>query len=150
MKRIICLFLSLVMVLPYLTFSSVAAEATTDIIYLDDGSYITIVTTERTARASGTKTASRTYSYTESDGDVSWKAVLQGTFTYNGTSATCTASSCTVTIYDTAWYQVSKTTEKNGAVARAELTMGYKFLGVTVKKVPLSMTLTCDANGNLS
>lgn len=150
MKKFFCFVFAIIILMPCFAFESAASESTADIIYLNDGSYISITTSESNARASGTKTASRTYSYTESDGDVSWQAVLQGTFTYNGTSATCTASSCTVTIYDTAWYQVSKTTEKSGAVATAELTMGYKFLGVTVKKVPLTMTLTCDANGNLS
>ena len=34
--------------------------------------------------------------------------------------------------------------------AVGELTMGRKFLGITVEKVPVSMRITCDANGNLS
>lgn len=39
---------------------------------------------------------------------------------------------------------------KSGNTATADLVMGRKFLGITVQKETLNMTLTCDANGNLS
>ena len=117
---------------------------------MDDGSYLTISLLIIQTRASGTKTATKTYQYTDSDGNIAWKAVLKGTFTYTGTNATCTSSACNVSIFDSSWYTISKWAGKSGGAATAELTMGLKLLGVTVKKVPLSMTLICDANGNLS
>lgn len=123
------------------------AEST---IYLKDGSYITIELSCVETRASGTKTASKTYTYRGNDGAEAWRAVLEGTFTYNGTTATCTASSCDVTITDTAWHIISKTANKSGSSAVGELTMGRKWLGITINKETVNMRITCDANGNLS
>lgn len=150
MKRLCCLMFTLLLLLPVLIVTSSASETSLDVVHFEDGSYLTIQLIESNMRAGGTKTANKTYTYTENDGTVAWKAVLNGSFSYTGSSAVCTSSICSVTIYDTAWYQVSKTTSKNGATATAELTMGYKLLGITMKKVPVNMTLTCDPNGNLS
>lgn len=150
MRKVLCLLVLFCILLPCIIITGSANESSTEVVYLDDGGYLTIYVSAIDTRSSTVKNGSKTYQYTNSNGEVSWKAVLNGTFTYTGSSATCTASSCTVTVYDSAWYQVSKTTGKSGGTATAELTMGYKFLGVTTKKVPVSMTLTCDANGNLS
>lgn len=127
-----------------------AAECDADAIYFDDGSRIVITLQILQPRASGTKTASKTYSYVNGNGVEEWRAVLTGTFSYTGTSAMCTSSSCNVTIYESAWYEISKMAGKSGGTATADLTMGLKYLGITTKKVPVKMTLTCDANGNLS
>lgn len=149
MKRFFSYFLIVSMLLVLLPVQVNAAEADEEIIYLEDGSYISITVEEHGSRASGTKTGSKTYTYTY-DGGTAWKAILSGTFSYTGTSATCTNSGCSVTIYDSAWYTVSKSAGKSGNSATASVTMGRKSLGVTVAKVPISMKLTCDANGNLS
>lgn len=125
-------------------------EADTNIIYLDDGSYITVELTWADTRATNTKTATKTYTNKASNGDEQWRAVLRGTFTYTGTTVACTAASCDVTITNTNWYIVSKSATKSGNAAVGELTMGRKFLGITVEKIPVSMRITCDANGNLS
>ena len=79
-----------------------------------------------------------------------WKAVLTGTFTYNGTSAACTASSCNVTIYDSNCHEISKSATKSSNTASASVTMGRKFLGITVAKNDYSISLSCDKNGVLS
>ena len=55
-----------------------------------------------------------------------------------------------VTIYDSSWYTVSKSASKSGNTATGSVIMGDTANGVTVKRVPVSLTLTCDANGNLS
>lgn len=144
-----CLALLLLLVLSVMPTAS-ASEYVADVYYFDDGSYITVHLEESTFRAGGVKTGNKTYTYWDSNGTAEWKAVLTGTFSYTGSSATCTTCTCSVTIYDSAWYQVSKTTGKSGATATANVTMGYKFLGVTTKTVPVTITLTCDPNGNLS
>ena len=105
---------------------------------------------ESASRSSGTKSGRATYNYYDSNGARGWTAVLNGTFTYTGSSATCTASNCNITIYDSAWYTVSKSASKSGNSATAAVTMGKKLLGVTVTRVPVDLILTCDANGNLS
>ena len=152
MKRFLSIALLITIFITLLPFNTNALSNTlaNDIIYLDDGSYITIELTWSEARASGTKTGSKTHRYYNSNGVEEWKAVLRGTFTYTGSSATCTAASCDVTITNTNWYVVSKSATKSGNAAVGELTMGRKFLGITVDKETINMRITCDANGNLS
>ena len=152
MKRFlsIALLITIFITLLPINTNALSNTLTNDIIYLDDGSYITIELTWSEARASGTKTGSKTYTNRDSSGNENWKAVLKGTFTYTGSSATCTAASCNVTISDSAYYVVSKSATKSGNAAVGELTMGRKFLGITVDKETINMRITCDANGNLS
>ena len=88
-------------------------------------------------------------SYNSAD-ELLWKAVLTGTFTYNGTSATCTASSCNVIIYDSDWHEISKSATKSSNTASASVTMGRKFLGITIDKETFYLSLSCDKNGVLS
>lgn len=150
MKRMLTAVLSIVVLFTMQIMTVHAKETTDNIVYFEDGSYLTIFVNQDNSRASGTKTASKTYQYTDSDGDIAWKAVLTGTFSYTGYSAQCTSSYVDVTIYNSGWYVVSESAGKSGSSATGDITMGLKKLGITVKKVPLSMTLTCDANGNLS
>lgn len=121
-----------------------------NVILFDDGSYIERSTSELSTRTTNTKSGKATYNYRNSEGTLLWQAVLSGTFTYTGTTSTCTGASCSVTIYDSNWYQVSKSTSYSGNTATAQLTMGQKVLGVTISKPSYTLTLSCDANGNLS
>lgn len=148
MKRILAFILVVTLAFSVFPMAGLAAEV--ERIYLEDGSYFLITIVEWDSRASGTKTASKTYTYNSSSGVALWKAVLKGTFVYTGTSSTCTASSCDVTILDSDWYVVSNTAGKSGNSATAELTMGHKLLGITVNKKTANLALTCDENGNLS
>lgn len=119
-------------------------------IYFEDGSYMTVEIISKGARASGSVTGSKPYTYYGSDGNAKWKAVITGSFSYSGSSATCTSSSVDVTIYDSSWYTVSKSASKSGNTARASVTIGEKRGGVTVTKVPVSLSLSCGKDGNLS
>lgn len=152
MKRFLSIALIIAALIALFSINTYALTNTQadDIIYLEDGSYITIELTWTETRASNTKTGSKTHRYYNSNGVEEWKAVLRGTFTYTGNSATCTAASCDVTITNTNWYVVSKSAAKSGNAAVGELTMGRKFLGITIDKEPISIRITCDANGNLS
>lgn len=151
MKRLCCALLAvmLIAVLPLNCFAA-ANEIETSIRYLDDGSYVIETLEVSRGRSAGSVTGTKTSTGYGEDGTAEWKAVLTGTFTYTGSSATCTASSVSVTVYNSNWYTVSKSATKSGATASASVTMWYKMLGVTTKKVTVTPTLTCDANGNLS
>ena len=153
MKRI-RIIISLVLCLFYLIPTTAIATSITmqesDRIYLDNGYYITIEITESPERASGTKSGTKNYVFRSGSGSELWRASIRGTFTYTGSSATCTAASCTITITDTAWYEISKNASRSGATAIGDFTTGHKILGVTVKKETVNIRLTCDANGNLS
>lgn len=152
MKRIVCIILAMLLLLFVIPTNTMAAQQghKENIIYLEDGSYLEITISEGVSRAAGTKSGSKTVVYRDSNSAEQWRVVLSGTFTYTGTSATCTASSINATITDTAWYVVSKSASQSGATASGELTMGRKFLGITVDKEPVGLTLTCDKDGNLS
>lgn len=148
MKRLVCSVLMIALVVCMLPVYANAAECET--IYLDDGSYIIVETITGGARASWSVSGGKQYTHYDSGGSSNWKVVLNGTFTYTGSSSTCTASSVDVTIYDSSWYVVSKSASKSGNTATGSVVMGEKAGGVTVTRVPVSLTLKCDANGNLS
>lgn len=146
-------FVAVALIIALLPMYAFAAQETTDqsnVIYYDDGSYITIDIISIDSRATQTKIGSKVYTYYDSNDNVEWKATLTGTFAYNGYSCTCAVSSYTVDIVDTDWYEISGSTTRSGNSAVLDLTMGRKMLGVTVKKLTIEMTLTCDVSGNLS
>lgn len=149
MKRVFSFILAAFMLVTVFPVSSKAAEKTVETIYYDDGSYMTVEVICSPARATWSVTGNKQYTYYESNGVAQWKAVLKGTFTYTGSSASCTESSVDVTIYNSAWYVGSKQASKSGNTAKASVTMKRTYNDVTAT-VPVSLTLTCDANGNLS
>lgn len=118
--------------------------------YADDGSYMVESITYLDSRASGTISGNKNTKYYDENGALQWTVTVTGTFSYNGSSATCTASSCSVSISNSEWYTISKSASKSGSSATGSATMGKKVLGTTISKVSSSVTLTCDANGNLS
>lgn len=150
MKRIICSLLAAVLVLGWIPFFGSAAEREQEIIQFEDGSYIVAEVITRGTRASGSTSGSKKYTYYNKTNVAQWKAVLDGAFTYNGSSATCTSASCSVTIYNSEWYTISKSASKNGSTAYGSVTMGTVALGTVEERVPASLSIKCDKNGNLS
>lgn len=152
MKKLWKAILSVLLIMAILPAGVLAAEETCaeEVIYLDNGDYITVELTMAETRASNTKVARKTYTYYGSDNAEDWRAVLWGNFIYNGTTVTCNAAGCDVTITDTAWYIVSKTAGPSGSAAVGSLTMGKKLLGITVATETVNMRIDCDANGNFS
>lgn len=146
MKRFVCL--TFVMVLMIALFPVKVSAAEKEIISLDDG-YIVVDVFSLGMRASGSVTGGKQYTYYDNSNTAQWKAVLTGTFSYTGSSSSCTASSVDVTIYNSAWYVFTKSASKSGNTAKASVTMKRTYDGIPVS-VPVSLTLSCDANGNLS
>lgn len=156
MKRISALLLSLLMIFA-LSVNSFAVAGTDDVsaetntVCFEDGSYmVTEIITENTARATQTKSGSKNISFYNSDDVIQWSATLKGTFSYTGSSATCTASSITYTIYDSKWKIPTATASKSGNTATGHVVAKSYFLGVPVKTVERDITLTCSATGTLS
>lgn len=152
MRRIIAFLISALFLGAsfFVSVSATEVEGEVCVWVFEDGSYITESFSMNRSRASGTVSGSKTRNFFGSDGDLEWKVVLSGSFTYTGTSATCTSSTCNVTIYDSNWYTVSKFSNKSGNTATASATIGEKLLGVTVRQVPVSLSISCDKDGNLS
>lgn len=70
---------------------------------------------------------------------------LTGHFTYDGISAVATSASVTVSAGVSGASLLSKSAYTSGASAIATASVSY--LGITLNK---TVTMTCDANGNLS
>ena len=150
MKRIISCILIAVLTLSVIPFTCFAADTEVVVICYEDGSYMTETISAQGFRASGTKTGTKTRNYYNADNTLAWKVVLTGKFTYTGSSATCTSSSISTEIYESGWYTVSKNAGKSGNSATGTAVIGEKVLGVTTGKIQVDLTLSCDANGNLS
>ncbi len=123
------------------------------VVYFKDGSYIeTIITqnTDFTVYSTNTTSGSKIVTYKDSDGVAQWSATLTGYFTYNGSSATCTSSSISYNIIDSAWKISSATATKSGSEAIGNIIAKRYFLGIPTKTVEKEFTLTCSATGVLS
>ena len=135
----------------FCSVSAVAYAANAgETIRLENGDYIEVTVRALPVRAAETKSGAKNYSYYYADDTLAWQAVLSATFTYNGTSSSCTSASCSVSVYDNDWYVVSKSAVKDGDTAVAKFMMEYKSLGVTMSKDTYRLTLSCDKNGNVS
>lgn len=150
-KKFLSVFLIIVALMYVMPISGRALEENTaDIIRLADGSYIEVTVEQYDMRRTNTKSGKKNYVCRSEDGTELWIATLHGTFTYNGTTATCTSSSFSFQAYDDAWYLVSDATSRSGAMAYTTFTAGKKLLGVTILKETQEMTLTCSPTGTLS
>lgn len=152
MKRIICLMIVCVLAISTLPFGGRAAAYGEEVIVetFGDGSYITEKVLSVQTRAGGTVSGSKEKNYYDSNGGPYWKVVLSASFTYTGSSATCTSANCSVVCYSSDWYVISKGSGKSGNTASASATMGEMEGGVTVRRVTAYLTIQCDGNGNLS
>jgi len=152
MKRFACFFLVFLLLATIAPMTCYAAETDGEkvVARFHDGSYITEKIVVNGMRYSKVRSGDKVRTYYGGDGSVAWKVTLSASFTYTGSSAICDSASCSVSIYNSAWYTISKSSDKSGNTAYGYATLGEKYLGVTVSKVPVSLSLSCDANGNLS
>lgn len=79
-----------------------------------------------------------------------WSVYLKGTFAYNGKTVSCTDASVRYYIYDNDWEMIYCNSEKSGAMAKANFKFKQYKLGVPLKEIEKSITLTCDTNGKTS
>ena len=147
-KIIVCvLILSL---LPVNIFGAETDIADENVIYFEDGSYIVITISSIETRATNVRIGTKDCKYFNSNNVTQWTLTITGSFTYNGFSSTCNGASYTVEIENDNWYEISGSAGRSGSTAVAEVTMGQKWLGIKIKEETMQITLTCDANGNLS
>ena len=120
------------------------------IIFTNNGECLEVTVPKIINSQRGTITGQKAYRYRDSDGVVQWTATLTGTFTYNGSTATCTAASCVTSVQSGNWHETYNHAYPSGNTAQADITMVRKVLFVTVQTETAHLVLTCDANGNLS
>lgn len=123
--------------------------------YLENGNYVeTIITEENTTntmmgRATSSKTGSKTEFYRNGDGEVMWTIAVRASFTYNGSTATCTQSSVITTCPSNMWKVSNTSASRKGNTGTAYATGKRYTNGFVVESVNRSVTLTCSGNGTL-
>jgi len=103
-----------------------------------------------TEKTRGSVTAHKPYYHCNSSGSLLWTATVTGTFTYNGSTSSCTNASYDTQISNSSWSEQSGTAYPSGNSAIADVVMARRLLFIVVETVPVTITLTCDKNGNLS
>ena len=126
-----------------------------EIEYLDDGSYFeTVITTESnsgmTTLSSKSVTKTKTSYYKNSNGTILWYVKVTGTFTYGNGSSKCTSSSVTAESKSEAWKITSKSASKSGNKATAKATAKRYYGGSVAETKNKTVTLTCSPSGNFS
>lgn len=155
MKKYLILLLSISLILCNPNSAS-AASSTRNIVVetFEDGSYIeTVIEEIETASSYATtytKSGKKTSTYKNSSGDTLWSVSVTGTFTYDGSSATCTKSTVSTTSYNSNWKISSSSASKSGATATATATAKKYLDGTYIKSITETVTLTCSKSGTLS
>ena len=126
-----------------------------EIEYLDDGSYFeTVITTESnsgmTTLSSKSVTKTKTSYYKNSNRTILWYVKVTGTFTYGNGSSKCTSSSVTAESKSGAWKITSKSASKSGNKATAKATAKRYYGGSVAETKNKTVTLTCSPSGNFS
>lgn len=127
-----------------------------EIIPLDDSYYMEVITydttfaqanTASTTATTYTKSPSKTHNIKNAANNTLVSYTLYATFTYNGSTSSCTSVSYSTTVYDSTWCFTSATASRSGNKATGSYTAKCPTLGQTVSN---TITITCDANGNIS
>lgn len=96
-----------------------------------------------------TVTETKYVSYFSAEGELLWTAFLTAEFSYNGKKSVCDSADTGCMICDSDWKLVSKDRSKNGNSASAGFKIRQYKLGVPLKTIEKTITLTCDKDGNI-
>lgn len=160
-KRVICIVITLLLgLLCALPASAATDPATTndatetvvDIEHYADGSYgvitlkdVSVVTGGDASR--GTVSKTKSYKYYNSSNEHVWTVSLTATFSYTGSSATCTSATPSHTIYNSNWKVTNETASISGNSATGNFTVKRYVLLIPVETVNKTLTLTCSNTG---
>lgn len=119
-----------------------------------DGSSVEILVYQSPVYTRGNSysmSGSKVYNSTNAAGELLWTFKLTGVFkVVEGSSVYCTSASHSYTIAEDDWNYVSGSSYKSGNKAIGNAEFNRKALGIVVETDTCTVTLTCDANGNLS
>lgn len=117
--------------------------------YFDDGSYIVTELSENTITTFAAQTTSsyKVSHFYNSNNVKEWTVRLDATFSYTGSSATCTSAKTSNTIYNDAWKVTSAVPSKSGNKATGTFTVKKYALGIPIKTVNKTLTITCSNTG---
>ena len=101
-------------------------------------------------RATSTKTGSKTAVLYNSSDEKLVTLKLTGTFSYTGSSATCTSASTSYTIHEDSWSVTSAIASKSGRQAIGNFTSKHYMLGIPIQTRETTITISCSNTGTLS
>ena len=152
-------FLSLLIITSILfcTKSNIAYSQSTpitsyEIEYISEDIYIEtfIIECENNAsKSTTTVTRSKVSNVYNSNDEVLTSFVLTGTFIYDHSTSRCTNVSCTTTIYNDTWKFTSTSATKSGITANGSYTVKQYLLGYEINSISRTLTISCDAHGNV-
>ena len=158
MKKVFSFALSMLTLLLTICFFVSAEDYTiTEVEYLEDGSYFVTTVSKQINyniaslfAKSSSITRTKSTGYYDSNGDAYWTASITATFTYNGTTSSCTTVSESKTIYNSSWRCTAANCYKSGATATGDFTFKRYASLIPVQTINRTLTLTCDKNGNVT
>ena len=151
-KELSVLFLCLLMLFscPLTALASENETTEVDVEYFDDGSYLVTETTfDNTLTRASTKSATRRLTYFNANDVSEWYFELSATFSYTGSSVTCTRADVATKIYNDQWKVKDTSSSKSGGKATGTIEIKYTVMGVTIKTVTKTLILTCSRDGTI-
>lgn len=127
-----------------------ALEENYNTTYYENGYYYEISITVTNSVARSVKEGSKTIYCKNSSGKTLWSITVNGTFTYNGSTSSCTSASVSTSVVDGSWKIASKSSSKSGNTAKATATAHCYLNGNIINRQTKTITLKCSANGKLS
>ena len=151
-KKIITILCISFLAFSHSILNASAFETNPTRIELENGYYLeTVITTNHTQVRSSIRSGTKTATYKDINGKALWSITVNGKFTYNGKSATCTSSTYSKANYSTSWKLSNAKASKNGATASASIrAKQYHQNGSILKTIDKTVKLTCSPTGSLS
>lgn len=152
MKKLLSTLLIVTVLISLCSVSAMAAEPSVEqrtVTYFPDGSYMVKTITEaNTALAlsgTSTKSGSAIEDYFDASGKLLVRAIVNGTFEYDGTTAKATSASYGYKVVSSDWSFRSGSASCSGDTATATVRFWHGIIPHS-----LSVSLTCSATGVLS
>ena len=111
----------------------------------EDGSYAVITTGNSTAARANTEDG-KTYTYYNAQGQRCFAYTLYASFTYNGVTSQAVSCEGSAAIYRQGWSLSTHSEYVSGSTAYGQAS----FTGPDGQVRTVSLTLTCDKNGNVT
>ncbi len=153
MRKVLSFILCAILMFSVMGISAASAKTETlqtEKIVFSDGSYcittIEELSVNENSRGQATKTGTKTNYYYNGNDELQFYVVVQGTFKYDGTTATATDSHCGYSIINTEWSFVTGRSSAAANRAMASCTFYEPFYG----NKTLSVALYCSPTGVLS
>lgn len=146
-KLLLGLTLVLMLILPT---NINALEENYNTTYYENGYYYEISISVTNSVARSAKEGSKTIYCKNSAGKTMWTLTVKGTFTYNGSTSSCTSASASTSITDATWKITNKSSSKSGNTAKATATAICYLNGNPINSATKTVSLKCSASGKLS